>query len=156
MVGSFWAGISTKVLNQGVKRNLKRFPEDFMFRLSWEEMESLRSQIVTLNNSEIEASKRGKHIKYQAYAFTEQGVAMLSSVLNSERAIRVNILIMRAFVKLKEILLTHKDLTRKVEILESQYSEHDYKIKIIFETIKQLLEPPPVPEKPKIGFHPNR
>jgi len=90
------------------------------------------------------------------YAFTELGVAMLSSVLNSEKAIQVNMLIMRAFVKLKEILLTHKDLTRKIEVLESQYADHDYKIKIIFEAIKKLLEPPPVPEKPKIGFHPNK
>ena len=125
-----------------------------MFRLSWKEMESLRSQFVTLNNVNIEASKRGKHIKYQSNAFTEQGVAMLSSVLNSERAIQVNILIMRAFVKLKEILLTHKDLTRKIEILESQYADHDHKIKIIFEAIKQFMEPSPVPEKPPIGFHP--
>lgn len=81
-------GVSAKVLNQAVKRNIKRFPDDFMFQLSWEEVESLRSQIVTLNNTESEAStRRGRHIKYLPYAFTEHGVAMLSSVLNSERAI---------------------------------------------------------------------
>ena len=148
--------VSAKVLNQAVKRNIKRFPEDFMFRLSWEEMEFSRSQFVTLNKVKLKTSGRGGNIKYLPYAFTEQGVAMLSSILNSERAIQVNILIMRAFVKLKEMLLTHKDLTRKIEILESQYTDHDYKIKIIFETIKKLLEPSSMPEKPKIGFHPNR
>lgn len=94
-------GVKAKVLNQAVKRNIKRFPEDFMLQLSRKEAESLRSQIVTLNNTKSEISKRGKHFKYLPYAFTEQGVAMLSSVLNSERAIQVNILIMRAFTKLR-------------------------------------------------------
>jgi phage regulator Rha-like protein len=111
-------GVSTKVLNQAVKRNISRFPEDFMFKLTWNEVQSLRSQIVTLNGKKVSSSKRGRHIKYLPYAFTEQGVAMLSSVLNSERAIRVNIQIMRAFVKLKELLLTHKDLAIKLEALE--------------------------------------
>jgi len=91
-----------------------------MFQLSWEEVEFLRSQFVTLNNRKPEASKRGKHIKYLPYAFTEHGVAMLSSVLNSERAIQVNILIMRAFTKLREILLTHKELTTKIGALEKE------------------------------------
>jgi len=145
-------GVPAKVLNQAVKRNIKRFPEDFMFQLSWEEAGSLRSQIVTLNKSEPEASQRGKHIKYLPYAFTEHGVAMLSSVLNSERAIQVNILIMRAFTKLKEILLTHKDLAAKIEALEKKYAEHDQTIKEIFVAIKQLLEPPPLKEKRIIGF----
>jgi len=140
-------GVQTKVLIQAVNRNKNRFPEDFMFQLKKQEFENLRSQFVT-------SSWGGR--RYLPYAFTEQGVAMLSSVLNSDRAIQVNILIMRAFVKIKEILLTHKDLTRKIEVLESQYADHDYKIKIIFETIKKLLEPPLVPEKPKIGFHPNK
>ncbi|MCU0666655.1 MAG: ORF6N domain-containing protein [Candidatus Omnitrophica bacterium] len=147
-------GVSAKVLNQSVKRNIKRFPDDFMFQLSWEEAESLRSQIVTLNDTKPQASRRGKHIKYLPYAFTEQGVAMLSSVLNSERAIQVNILIMRAFTKLREILLTHKELSAKVEALERKYSAHDETIKAIFEAIKQLLEPAAVKPKPTIGFHP--
>ncbi len=103
-------GVEVKALNQAVKRNIKRFPEDFMFQLSWEDAESLRSQIVTLNSVKIKTSQRGRHIKYLPYVFTEQGVAMLSSVLNSERAIQVNILIMRAFTKIREILLTHKEL----------------------------------------------
>jgi len=145
-------GVTTKVLNQAVKRNIKRFPEDFMFQLSWKEAESLRSQFVTLNKPGSEASKRGKHIKYLPYAFTEHGVAMLSSVLNSERAIQVNILIMRAFTKLREILLTHKELAEKMEALEKKYSEHDQTIKEIFQAIKQLLEPPPLKEKRTIGF----
>jgi len=145
-------GVPVKVLNQAVKRNIKRFPGDFMFQLSWEEVESLRSQIVTLNKSEPEVSRRGKHIKYLPYVFTEHGVAMLSSVLNSERAIQVNILIMRAFTKLREILLTHKELAAKVEALEKKYAEHDQTIKEIFEAIKQLLEPPLTKEKRIIGF----
>jgi len=145
-------GVAAKVLNQAVKRNIKRFPEDFMFQLSWEEVASLRSQIVTLNKSKPESSRRGKHIKYLPYAFTEHGVAMLSSVLNSERAIQVNILIMRAFTKLREILLTHKDLAAKIEALEKKYAEHDQTIREIFQAIKQLLEPPSAKEKKIIGF----
>ena len=145
-------GVATKVLNQAVKRNMERFPVDFMFQLSREETEASRSQIVTL--------KQGKNVKYLPYAFTEQGVAMLSTVLNSERAIQVNIAIMRAFVRMRDILLTNKDLAVKIEALELKYknhdmklSEHDAHIGAIFEAIKQLMVPAPVPEKPKIGFH---
>lgn len=137
-------GVQAKVLNQAVKRNIKRFPGDFMFQLSWKEAESSRSQIVTL--------KQGGNIKYLPYAFTEHGIAMLSSVLNSERAIQVNILIMRAFTKLREILLTHKELAVKIEALENKYTEHDQTIREIFEAIKKLLELPPVNQKPPIGF----
>jgi len=146
-------GVSTKVLNQAVKRNIKRFPEDFMSQLSWKEAQSLRSQIVTLNDIKEKASKRGMHIKYLPYVFTEQGVAMLSSVLNSERAIQVNILIMRAFTKIREILLTHKDFAIRLESLERKYANHNEKIQAIFEAIRQLLEPPVVEGKKKIGFH---
>lgn len=145
-------GVPAKVLNQAVKRNIKRFPEDFMFELSWEEADSLRSQFVTLEKSEYRVSRKGKHAKYLPHVFTEHGVAMLSSVLNSERAIQVNILIMRAFTKLREILLTHKELAIKVDILERKYAEHDETIRTIFEAIKQLLELPPVQEKKIIGF----
>ena len=136
-------GVPVKALNQAVKRNIRRFPEDFMFRLFWEEVINLKSQIVT-------SSWGG--IRKLPYVFTEQGVAMLSSVLNSERAIQVNILIMRAFTKLREILLTHKELSAKIDALEKKYAEHDQTIKGIFEAIKQLLEPPPVKEKKIIGF----
>jgi len=145
-------GVEAKVLNQAVKRNIKRFPEDFMFQLTWEEIESLRSQFVTLNKTKPEASRRGKHIKYLPYAFTEHGVAMLSSILNSERAVQVNILIMRAFTKLREILLTHKELATKINVLEKKYAEHDQTIKEIFQAIKQLLDPPLPKERKLIGF----
>ncbi len=145
-------GVTVKVLNQAVKRNIKRFPGDFMFQLSWDEADSLRSQIVTLNSTKTKASQRGRHIKYLPYVFTEQGVAMLSSVLHSERAVQVNILIMRAFVKLREILYTHKDLSAKIEVLERKYAEYDVTIKSIFEAIKKLLELPKRKEKRIIGF----
>lgn len=156
--------VPVKVFTQAVKRNLERFPEDFMFQLTWEEVESSRSQFVTLNeplgNKGDRMISRGRNIKYLPYAFTEQGVAMLSSVLNSKRAIQVNIRIMRAFVKLREILLTHQDLAAKIEALELKYKNHDIKfteydahIAAIFEAIKALMDPTPEPPKPKIGFH---
>jgi phage regulator Rha-like protein len=147
-------GVSTKVLNQAVKRNLKRFPEDFMYMLSWQEAINLRSQFVTSSSrSQFVTLKQGQNIKYLPYVFTEQGVAMLSSVLNSERAIQVNIMIMRAFTKLRELLLTHKDLAIKLEALEKKYAEHDEKIQAIFNAIKQLLEPTAEEPKRRIGFH---
>ena len=135
-------GVKTKVLVQAVKRHIKRFPSDFMFQLSEDEDKVLRSQFVTLKQG------RGKHPKYLPYAFSEQGVAMLSSVLNSERAIEVNILIMRAFVKLREMIASHKDLARKFEELEKKY---DGQFQIVFEAIRQLMA---IEEKPKrkIGF----
>src|SRR5512136_2664272 len=107
--------VEPRALNQAVKRNIERFPEDFMFQLTEEEEALLRSQIVTLKTG------RGQHSKYLPYAFTEQGVAMLSSVLNSERAIQVNIEIMRAFVRLRQMLASHADLARKLQALESKY-----------------------------------
>ena len=138
-------GVTTKRLNEQVRRNLARFPEDFMFQLTLEEAESSRSQIATL--------KRGQNIKYLPFAFTEQGVAMLSSVLNSARAIEVNIAIMCAFVKLREILATHKDLARKLEDIERKLGHHDEHFRVVFEAIRQLMLPPPAPEKKRrIGF----
>ncbi len=140
-------GVPTKSLNLAVKRNISRFPEDFMLRLNKDEMESLRFQ--------IETSKEGRGgRRYPPYAFTEQGVAMLSSVLHSERAIQVNIQIMRTFAKLKEYLLTHKELSVRLDVLEKKFGEHDEKIRIIFEAIRRLLEPSQELPKPKIGFHP--
>jgi hypothetical protein len=136
--------VSPKVLIQAVKRNRHRFPSDFMFQLTRAEADSSRSQIVTL--------KRGGNVKYLPYAFTEQGVAMLSSVLNSERAVEVNIAIMRAFVRLREIMSTHKDLARKLDALERKLGEHDEKFAIVFEAIRQLMAPPAAPAKPRIGF----
>jgi len=147
-------GVKTKRLNEQVRRNNKRFPDDFMFQLTQEETDSLRSQNATLKNIENSASQRGKHIKYLPYVFTEQGVAMLSSVLNSERAIRVNIAIMRAFIKLREVLLTHKELAQKLEELERKYQLHDKDIQVIFEAIIKLLEhPPDLPKPPRFGLN---
>jgi hypothetical protein len=144
-------GVTTKVLNQAVKRHKDRFPEDFMFQLTMEEAKiwwtevrggGLRSQIVTL--------KRGQHIKYRPYAFTEHGILMLSSVLNSERAIKVNIEIMRAFVRLRQILASSKELAKRLDELEKKY---DAQFKLVFDAIRQLMAPPePEPPKKRIGF----
>ena len=139
-------GVKTKVLNQAIKRNMERFPEDFMFQLTKEEANSLRSQFVTL--------KRGEHLKYLPYAFTEQGVAMLSSVLNSKRAIQVNIQIMRIFTKLREVIANNKEIMQKLNQLESKIEKHDSEIQSIFEAIRQLIS---IPEKQKrkVGFYTN-
>ena len=150
--------VEVRILIQAVKRNAERFPDDFMFQLTWNEAESLRSQFVILNdeqkNIKATVTKRGRHLKYLPYAFTEQGIAMLSSVLNSKRAIQVNIAIMRAFVKLREILSTHKELAHKLSELEHKIEKHDTDIQAIFEAIRQLMAPPPEPPKRRIGFHP--
>ncbi len=132
--------VPTKVLIQAVKRNIKRFPADFMYQLTKKELDSLRSQFVT--------SKRGGR-RYPPYVFTQEGVAMRSSVLNSERAILVNIQIMRAFTQLRRMLLTNKDLKRKIEEIENKY---DKQFAIVFQAIKRLLEPPPAKERKIIGF----
>ena len=150
-------GVATKVLNQAVKRNSDRFPDDFMFQLSRGEVERI-SQIVTSSRdvrrsrSQIVTLKRGQNIKYRPYAFTEQGVAMLSSVLKSERAVKVNIAIMRAFVKLRETLETNRELARKFAELEKRVGKHDEKIDAILEAIRQLMAPPVKPKR-EIGFH---
>ena len=135
-------GVETRVLNQAVKRNIDRFPPDFMFSLTRQEI---------MNLSQFVISSKIKHAP-NVYVFTEQGVAMLSSVLNSKQAVRVNIQIMRAFVKLREVLLTHKDLAIKLEALEGKYVDHDKQIKAIFEAIRQLLEPSKVSERRIVGF----
>lgn len=133
-------GVSTKALNQAVKRNIERFPEDFMFRLSIEEAGLLRSQFVTLDNDDLQRKGRGRHSKYLPLAFTEQGIA---SVLKSKTAIQVNIRIMRVFTKLREILASHKDLRKKIEEMESRY---DHQFKVVFDAIKELIElKPPAP-----------
>lgn len=143
-------GVSTKRLNEQVKRNIKRFPEDFMFKLTWAETQSLRSQIATLKSKDS-FSKRGRHVKYLPYAFTEQGVAMLSTVLNSERAIQVNIAIMRVFVKIRQILAIHKDLAHRLDEHEKKLGKHDEQIQAIFDVIRQLMKPPPEKPKRRIG-----
>ena len=132
--------VEPRVLVQAVKRNIDRFPEDFMFQLSDDEFENLKSQIVI--------SSWGGARRAKPYAFTEQGVAMLSSVLRSKRAVQVNIEIMRAFVRLRQMLATHKDLARKLAALEKKYDDH---FKVVFEAIAELMTPPEKPKK-KIGF----
>lgn len=132
--------VPTKVLLQAVRRNRRRFPPDFAFQLSPKEFNRLRSQFVTSNG-------RGGR-RYRPYAFTEQGVAMLSSVLNSNRSIQVNIAIMRAFVKLREILATHKELVLKLDELEEKY---DTQFKVVFDALRQLMQPPQPPKR-RIGF----
>jgi phage regulator Rha-like protein len=132
-------GVTTKRLVEQVKRNIKRFPDDFMHQLTRQEVANLRSQFAT-------SSWGGR--RYLPFVFTQEGVAMLSSVLNSKRAIQVNIQIMRAFVKLRRMLLTNKDLRRKIEAMEKKY---DQQFAIIFEAIKRLLEPPK--QTRAIGFH---
>ncbi|MEJ2171102.1 MAG: ORF6N domain-containing protein [Desulfobacterales bacterium] len=133
-------GVETRVLKQSVRRNIDRFPDDFMFELTKKEQDSLRSQIVIL--------KRGQHSKYPPFAFTEQGVAMLSSVLNSARAITVNIAIMRTFTRLRTMIASHDDLKRKIEAMEKKY---DDQFRIVFEAITQLIEEDEKPKK-KIGY----
>jgi hypothetical protein len=133
-------GVETRTLNQAVKRNEKRFPEDFMFQLSNEEFEILKSQSVT-------SSWGGR--RYPPYAFTEQGVAMLSSVLHSDRAVQVNIAIMRTFVQLRQMLSSHSELSQKLEELEKKY---DSQFKIVFEAIRELMKPEEPEKKRPIGF----
>jgi len=138
-------GVKTKILNKAVKRNLDRFPEDFMFQLNNQELEHLRFQNGT--------SKTGRGgTRYLPYAFTEQGVAMLSGVLTSPRAIKVNVEIMRAFVRLRQVLASHRELARKLEELERHLRNHDEQIEAILDAIRQLMTRPE-PDRKKIGFH---
>jgi len=134
--------VPTKVLIQAVKRNIKRFPSDCVFQLNKVELQNWRSQIVTSNPF----TKMG--LRRCPYAFTEQGVAMLSGILNSDRAITVNIQIMRTFTKLRALISTHKDLQRKIEEMEKKY---DHQFKIVFDAIRQIIAPPE-PKRKKIGF----
>jgi len=134
--------VEVKALNQAVKRNIERFPTDFMIQLTAEEAGLLRSQNVTLKTA------RGQHRKYLPYAFTEQGVSMLSSVLNSERAIKVNIAIMRAFVRLRQMLASNAELARKLDALEKKY---DAQFRVVFDAIRQLMAPPAKPKR-RIGY----
>ena len=142
--------VETKVLNQAVKRNMDRFPDDFIFQISRDEYNSLRSQIVTLETG------RGKYTKYLPYAFTEQGVSMLSSVLKSSKAIHVNIQIIRAFVFMRQYALTHKDLTEKLQELENKY---DQQFNDVYEAINFLMgkdnQETEQKQRKRIGFKPD-
>jgi hypothetical protein len=148
-------GVETKVLNQAIKRNSERFPSDFMFQLTEEEWESLKSQTVTSKKaikplrSQTVTLKRGHHRKYRPYAFTEQGVAMLSRVLRSPRAEEVNIAIMRTFVQLRRLMDSNKLLAEKIEKLEKKYDEN---FKLVFDAIRQLIAADAKPKR-EVGFH---
>lgn len=149
-------GVEPRTLVQAVKRNIERFPEDFMFQLTWDEADILKSQSVISSSpdggrsrSQFVILKQGENVKYLPYAFTEQGVAMLSSVLRSPRAVAVNIEIMRAFVRLRQMLLSHAELAKKLDSLESKY---DGQFKVVFDALRQLMQPPAKPKRP-IGFH---
>jgi hypothetical protein len=156
--------VETRVLNQAVKRNLERFPEDFMFQLTWEETKVLlRSQIVTLDDetgeiasknmrnprSQIVTLESGQNLKYRPYAFTEQGVGMLSGVLSSPRAVQTHVAIIRAFVQLRLMLASNAGLARKLEALEKKY---DAKFRIVFEAIREMMDEKKKPRR-EIGFH---
>ena len=134
-------GVTTYDLKRAVRRNLPRFPIDFMFELTQQEHSALRRHFGALD--------RGGHSKYLPYAFTEHGILMLSSVLNSERAVQVNIQIMRAFTQLREMLANHKELRQKIKEMEGKY---DYQFKVVFKAIKKLLDPSVKPKR-RIGFH---
>jgi hypothetical protein len=136
--------VETRVLNQAVKRNTDRFPEDFMFQLTPEE-----ASVVLNSRSQFVILKRGENIKYLPYVFTEQSVAMLSSVLHSDRAVQVNIGIMRAFVKLRQMLASSAELSRKLESLEKKY---DRQFKVVFDALRRLMSPQEIKRR-EIGFH---
>ena len=156
-------GVEARVLNQAVKRNASRFPVDFMFQISAEEMEKVSQVVippaqertekkVTNSSQFVTSSRKYRGKRYRPYAFTEQGVAMLSSILNSERAVKVNIAIMRAFVRLRDVLETNRELARKFDELEKRVGKHDEKIDATLEAIRQLMAPPTKPRR-EIGFH---
>lgn len=136
-------GVATKALNQTVSRNTDRFPEDLMFRLSRKELDGLhQSQIVT-------GSQRHRDPRYPPRAFTQEGIAMLSSVLHSRQAIQVNIAIMRTFMRMREAMASHKELARRIDEIEQ---DHDAHMKIVFDAIRKLMEPPPVTPRRPIGY----
>jgi len=137
-------GAETKVLKQAVRRNINRFPEDFMFEMNEDELKNWRSQFVTSNSDNM-------GLLYTPFCLTEQGVAMLSSILNSETTIRVNIQIIHVFTKMRELVLTHKDILLQLEKIEKKLANHDEDITLIFGYLKQLLNPPQPPRR-RIGF----
>ena len=149
-------GVEARALNQAVARNRKRFPADFMFQLTDKEYERIRSQFVTRSgraehsSQTVMSTRKHRGHRYRPYAFTEQGVAMLSSVLRSSRAVEVNIAIMRTFVQLRRLMDTNRDLARKIEALEKKYDEQ---FAVVFDAIKELIASPDPPKK-QIGFHP--
>ncbi len=155
--------IETKVLNQAVKRNIKRFPKDFMFQLTKEEVEDIRLQIATLENADSLRSQivtlkneRGQHLKYLPNVFTEQGVAMLSGVINSEKAISMNIAIMRAFVAVRQVLIKQNDIKEQLKQIKERVGEHDVQLNQLYDAMENLLDEKAAErkweERERIGF----
>lgn len=142
-------GVETRALVQAVKRNLERFPQDFAFQLTEQELAALRSQFVILDEATSQRQGRGRYAKYVPYAFTEQGVAMLSSVLKSKQAVRVNVEIMRAFVRLRDLIGHNRKMAKRLDDLESKY---DRQFKVVFDAIRELMTPPVPAPKRRIGF----
>jgi hypothetical protein len=136
--------VDTRTLNQAVKRNLERFPADFLFQLNEAEQTALAARFGHLRNM--------KYSRTRPYAFTEYGAIMAASVLSSQRAVEASIFVVRAFVKLRQLISTHKELAQKLALLERKLGDHDEAIVAIIDAIKQLMEPPPAPAKPRIGF----
>lgn len=160
---AFLYEIETKVLNQAVKRNIKRFPKDFMFQLNKEEFEDIRLQITNLKNDDSSRSQivtlknqRGQNLKYFPFAFTEQGVAMLSGVINSEKAISMNIAIMRAFVAVRQVLIKQNDIKEQLKQIKERIGEHDVQLNQIYEAMENLLDEKATAkkweERDRIGF----
>jgi hypothetical protein len=137
-------GVTTKRLNEQVKRNIGRFPDDFMFQINELELENLRSQIATLKSV-----GHGQHRKYLPHVFTEHGALMLASVLNSPVAVKASVQVVRAFVKMRETMLAHKELSRRLNDMERKY---DKQFRVVFDALRELMEPPPAPSKKQIGF----
>ena len=156
-------GVPVRTLNQAASRHKERFPDDFMFQLTARESQILKSQVVISSQASdaflrsqpviLKPDMRGQHLKYRPYAFTEQGVAMLSAVLRSPTAVAVSIEIVRTFVRLRQLLASHEDLRQKLEALEQKLSEHDERFTLVFDAIRDLMNDPDDPPKPPIGFH---
>lgn len=152
-------GVTTKALNQAIKRNGERFPEDFMFRLTREETNGLKpvsgspsKPVGASSRSQFVTLKRGANVKYLPHAFTEHGAIMAASVLKSPQAVKVSVYVVRAFVKLREMLSTHKELARRLDDLERTLQKHDHQIVSLFQAIRQLMTPPPEKPRSQIGF----
>lgn len=149
-------GVTTKRLNEQVKRNIDRFPTDFMFQTTGDDLNAISSQIATLNTSnlksQIATSSWGGRRK-PPFAFTEHGAIMAATVLNSPQAVKASLFVVRAFVQLRELLSTHRELAQRLTDLENKLQKHDHQIHAIIEAIRQLMEPPETPPRPPIGFH---
>jgi len=160
-------GVPAKRLNEQVKRNADRFPSDFVFQLTSAELADLRSQFATLNAQQTDfqydgalrsqfatlKAGRGQHLKYRPYAFTEHGALMAANILNSPEAVKMSVYVVRAFIKQRHLILTHADILKHLSQIDKTLLQHDDALRVIWQELQPLLNPPPVPPKPEIGFH---